>query len=62
MTGVDPCDPDAPLELLVKNVDQLRNEVRGIHLKTQDKTVYPVLLCLWHMLDAGRIPIVEELS
>jgi hypothetical protein len=61
MTIVDPCDADVTIELLVKYVDQLRNDVRSIHLKTQDKTVYPVL-CLWHMLEAGRLPSYEELT
>ena len=61
MTVVDPCDSDVTIELLVKLVDQLRNDMRSIHLKTQDKTTHPII-CFWHMLEAGRIPSFDELT
>ena len=61
MITVDPFDTEIKIEYLVKCVDQLRNRVSTFHLKTQDKLVYSIS-CLWHMLEAGRIPNCDELS
>ena len=61
MTTVDPFNTEITIEYLVKCVDQLRNKASTIHLRTQDKQVHPVI-CLWHMLEAGRIPNCDELS
>jgi hypothetical protein len=61
MITVDPFNTEITMEYLVKCVDQLRNRMGTIYLKTQNKNVHSVS-CLWHMLEAGRIPNCDELS
>ena len=58
---VDPSDIKVPIENLVKKVDKMSFVMCGIHVLDEKKTSYPVN-CIWHMLEAGRIPSIDDLS
>jgi hypothetical protein len=57
---VDPSNTKNPIELLVRKVDGIRGAIHGLHVQDQKKMSYPVN-CIWHMLEAGRIPSIDEL-
>ncbi len=58
---LDPCNSGTPVEDIIKALDQIREEVGTIHIKDQEKTTHKVL-CIWHILEARRIPKVIDMS
>ena len=58
---LDPCNSGTPVEDIIKALDQIREEVGTIHMKDQEKTTHKVL-CIWHILEARRIPKVIDMS
>ena len=58
---VDPSDIRIPIENLVRKTDAIRGLIHGLHVQDQKKMSYPVN-CIWHMLEAGRIPTMDELT
>ena len=58
---LDPSDTRIPIEVLVRKVDNIRGAINGIHVQDQKKMSYPVN-CIWHMLEAGRLPSIDELT
>ena len=57
---LDPCNSGTPVEDIIKALDQIREEVGSIHIKNQEKTTHK-MLCIWHILEARRIPKVIDI-
>ena len=58
---VDPSDIKISLENLLRRLDKIQSAMCSLNVRDEKKTSYPVN-CIWHMLEAGRIPSIDELS
>ena len=58
---LDPCNSVTPVEDTIKALDQIRDEVGSMHIEDQEQPTHKVL-CIWHILEARRIPKVIDMS
>ena len=58
---VDPSDIKVSLEILVRRLEKIQSGICSLNVRDEKKTAYPVN-CILHMLEAGRIPGIDELT